>query len=145
MNSYICFYHEYESERQPHERKITDLCIFQNLLYFMLLFRRYTRICKSTSIQVGSFMRLTLLVQRQCSKCIVFKKYVNAKVQPIVAYFRCLVPQQHGTNSKSPVSRSFFSTDLMHSPVIEADPEVAFRKIPSIDFFMFYCITSKSG
>ena len=27
---------------------------------------------------------------------------------------------------------------------IQADPEVAFRKLPSKEFFMFYFITSKS-
>ena len=43
------------------------------------------------------------------------------------------------------LSRITLNTNLMHGPAIYADPEVAFRKLPNIEFFMFYFITSKSG
>ena len=37
------------------------------------------------------------------------------------------------------------TTNLMHVTAIQANPEVAFRKLPSIEFLMFYFIMSKSG
>ena len=40
--------------------------------------------------------------------------------------------------------RNALTTNLMHVTAIQATPEVAFRKLPSIEFFMFYQIKNKS-
>ena len=57
------------------------------------------------------------------------------------------VPQQYSTNENPSLSRNNFLANLMHGhsdSSFQADPEVAFRKLPSKDFFMFYFIVSKS-
>ena len=36
------------------------------------------------------------------------------------------------------LSRNTLNTNLMHVTAIQADPEVAFRKLPSAEFIMFY-------
>ena len=43
------------------------------------------------------------------------------------------------------LSRNASTTNLMHVTAIKANPEVTFRRLPSIEFFMFYFIMSKSG
>ena len=43
------------------------------------------------------------------------------------------------------LSRNASTTSLMQVTAIQANPEVTFRKLPSIEFFMFYFIMSKSG
>ena len=52
--------------------------------------------------------------------------------------------QQYSTNENPSLSRNNFLANLMHGHSDYADPEVAFRKLPSREFFMFYFIASKS-
>ena len=52
--------------------------------------------------------------------------------------------QQHSTNPSPEVSRNALTTNLIHVTAIQANPEVAIRKLPSIEFFIFYQIKNKS-
>ena len=55
-----------------------------------------------------------------------------------------LEPQQYSTNENPSLSRNNFLANLMHGHSDSSWSEVAFRKLPSKEFFMCYFISSKS-